>query len=382
MSPKTKPSLEDHFQELSDPRDERYIRHQLLDIIIIAMCAVISGADTWVAVEAFGQAQERWLKERLGLALPHGIPSHDTFGTVFALLEPEGFQRCFMSWIEAVSEVTAGEVIAVDGKTLRGSHDRGRGQGALELVSAWANQTHLVLGQHKVAAESNEITAIPALLELLALKGCLVTLDAQGCQTHMASQIVAQEGDYLLALKENQGQLYRAVADLFAAGRQTNFQHIPYQFHQTFTKDHGRLEWRRCWTIDDPAFIAYLDPEGQWAGLTSVVLVEAERTCNGQTSVEQRYYLSSLPGEPQRLLSATRQHWGIENKLHWVLDVAFDEDHSRVRRGHAPENFARLRHLALNLLKHETTDQRGFQTKRLRAAWDAAYREQVLASLT
>lgn len=369
-----------HFSTITDPRDERYVKHSLVNIITIAICGAICGADDWVAVETFGHAKREWLEKHLDL--PNGIPSHDTFGTVFAYLDPQAFQQSFINWVRAVSEVTEGEIVPIDGKTLRRSHDKGIGKEAIHMVSAWANQSHLVLGQVKVDDKSNEITAIPALLELLALKGCLVTIDAIGCQKEIARQIVDQQADYVLALKENQGKLYQEVVDLFAAGVKTDFEHIPYHFHPDFNKGHGRLEWRRCWTIDDPHFIAYLDPDHTWPALTSVVMVEAQRTLQGQTSTEKRYYISSLPGDPHHLLQATRQHWGIENKLHWVLDVAFREDHSRVRRGHAPENLAVVRHIALNLLKQETSLNCGIHTKRLRAGWDQAYLEQVLASLT
>ncbi|MHC4260517.1 MAG: ISAs1 family transposase [Planctomycetota bacterium] len=373
-------SISAQFGGLEDPRNEKWVRHSLQNIITIAICAAICGAEDWVAVEAFGQAKREWLEKHLDLS--QGIPSHDTFNTVFNHLDPEAFQHSFINWIKVVGQVTEGEVVPIDGKQLRRSHDKGIGQTAIHMVSAWANQANLVLGQVKVDDKSNEITAIPVLLELLALTGCIVTIDAMGCQTEIAQTIVAQQADYVLALKENQGQLYHQVADLFATGLKTDFQHIPYQFHQTFNKGHGRLEWRRCWTIDEPAFIQYLDPQQRWPQLTSVVMIQAERTLADQTSVEYRYYISSLPGDPQHLLQIIRQHWGIENKLHWVLDVAFGEDLCRVRRGYGPQNFAVLRHIALNLLKQEFSDKRGIHNKRLRAGWDEAYLELVLASLT
>jgi predicted transposase YbfD/YdcC len=374
-----KVSLVEHFKELADPRDGRYIWHELSDILLIAVCAAICGADNWVAVEAFGQAKVGWLKESLGLSLPHGIPSHDTFGTVFSLIEPEAFQACFIGWAQAVREVSEGEIVAIDGKTLRRSPDQPNGRAAIAMVSAWANDNHLVLGQRQVAEASNEITAIPALLELLMLKGCIVTIDAIGCQTEIARQIVAQEADYVLALKDNQGKLYQEVVDLFKAGLKTDFQRSPAHFVQTFSYDHGRQERRRCWAIDAPDFIAYLDPQHNWPGLQSVVMVEARRIIGDQVSLETRYFIASLPGDPDRLLAAVRSHWSIENKLHWVLDLAFDEDHARVRQGHAPANFAVIRHIALNLLKQETSDIRGIKTKRLHAALDPAYLEKILS---
>lgn len=372
-------SLISYVSQLEDPRDERYVLHDLTELIVIAICAAISGADTWVAVEAFGQAKADWLKARLKLGLRHGIPSHDTFGTVFGLLEAEAFQACFVEWVQSVAELNPGEIVAIDGKVSRGSHDQGLGKKALTMVSAWANQSHLVLGQVNVAEKSNEITAIPRLLDLLVLKGCIVTLDAMGTQTEIARQIIDQEADYVLALKENQGKLYHETRDLFETALQTDFRHIPGQAHQTFDKNHGRLEHRRCWTINHPDFIAYLNPDQRWPQLRSVVMIEAERICQSKTTVERRFFISSLAGDPQQLLSAVRQHWGIENKLHWVLDVAFGEDQSRIRIGSAAENMSLLRHIALNLLKQETSDRRGIQTKRLRAAWDNAYLEKILS---
>ena len=373
-------SISQHFADLEEPRHEYYISHRLDDLLTIAICAVICGADDWVAVAAFGQAKQEWLRQFL--ALPHGIPSHDTFGRVFARLDPEGFQGCFIEWVQAVSELSEGEIVPIDGKTVRRSYDHRRGQGAIHLVKAWANQAHLALGQVKVDDKSNEITAIPALLELLALQGCIVTLDAMGTQKEIARQIRAKEADYVLALKENQGKLYREVVDLFATARQTDGQDIATQTYAHFNKGHGRLERRQCWTIDDPRFIAYLDPHQQWTDLQSVVMVEAQRTVKEQTSIEPRYYLSSLSGDPQRLLQATRHHWGIENKLHWVLDVAFGEDDCRLRVGHGPQNLALLRQIALNLLHQETSLSCGIQNKRLRAGWDTSYMEQILAALT
>jgi predicted transposase YbfD/YdcC len=371
------PELLAHFHDLDDPRVSPATRHQLLDIVAIAVCAVICGADTWVEVETFGRAKRDWLGTFL--ALPHGIPSHDTFGRVFAALDPDQFERGFRSWVAAVVEVSAGTVVAVDGKTLRRSHDRTQGKAALVLVSAWAEANRLLLGQVAVAPGSNEIPAIPALLQSLALDGSIVTVDAIGCQTAIAAQIVAQEADYVLALKENQETLHEAVAFLFAAGQADGFAGLRHDAHRTIEKNHGRIEVRQVWTIADPAVIAYLDPHGAWPQLRSVAMVVAERRVGEDVSRESRYYLSSLPGDAATVGAAVRAHWGIENRLHWVLDIAFREDESRVRQGHADQNLALLRRLALNLLRHESTAKIGIKAKRLKAGWDHAYLLKILA---
>lgn len=365
------PRLFDHFADLPDPRIQRTRRHELLDIIAIAVCAVICGADSWVEVEVFGRAKEPWL--RRFLALPGGIPSHDTFGRVFARLDPDAFARCFLSWVRSVMQHTDGEVVAIDGKVLRRSHDRGAGQAAMDLVSAWASENRLVLGQVAVDAKSNEIPAVPALLDLLALEGCIVTVDAMHCQTATAQAIIDRGADYVVQLKANQPEAYAAVETFFAEAMRDDWRDVVHQTLVTEDVDHGRLEQRRYWTSTDAALLAYLNADDAWADLASVGMVERTRTHDGQTSHETSYYLSSLDGTVATVARAVRGHWSIENAQHWVLDIAFREDECRVRTGHAAENFAVLRRVALNLLQRDATTRAGVKARRLRAGWDDAF---------
>ncbi len=375
-------SIGAHFAPLTDPRVERVKDHRLVDIVTIALCAVVCGADGWVAVETFGRAKEGWL--RTFLALPHGIPSHDTFGRVFARLDPVEFQRCFLAWVRAVAPQTAGQVVALDGKMLRRSHDRTNGKAALHRESAWASGSGLVLGQLAVDDKSNEITAIPALLRLLDLAGSTVTIDAMGCQTAIAAQIVAQGGDDALALKDTPPALRHEVAGAFAHARATGFADdtpADHDYYETVEQDHGRRETRRYWTIRDPGLVAYLNQGDVWAGLRAIGLVERECQVSETTTVEARHYLLSRAGEAAAFGHAVRSHWGIENQVHWTLDVAFGEDQSRVRTGDGAENLAVLRHFALNLLRQERPAKGGIATKRFRAALDEDYLLTVLAGL-
>jgi predicted transposase YbfD/YdcC len=373
-------SIERHFASLTDPRIERAKEHRLLDIVTITLCAVLCGADDWVAVETFGRAKEAWL--RTFLALPGGIPSHDTFGRVFARLDPAEFRACFLAWVRGVAGPAAAEgVVAIDGKTARRSYDQGQGKAALHLVSAWASASHLVLGQVATEQKSNEITAIPALLRLLALEGCTVTIDALGCQTAIAAQVVEQGADYVLALKDNHPTLLERVRLAFAdarSGRTTAAAELDQA--RTLDKGHGRIEQRHCWALGGPDYLAYLDPSSAWTGLQSVVLIESTRRISDQVSVEPRYYLSSLPPDAAVLGRAIRDHWGIENRLHWVLDVAFREDDSRYRSGHGPENFAIARHVALNLLRG-APGRDSIAKKRFRAALDDRFLRTILDQL-
>ena len=369
-------SVMDHFQDLEDPRIERSKRHGLLDILTIAICAVICGADSWVYVEMFGKSKEEWFRSFLDL--PNGIPSHDTFGDVFSRLDPDRFQECFMEWSQAVAGLLPGEVVSIDGKTVRRSHDKRVGRQAIHLVSAWAAANTLTLGQVKTDQKSNEITAIPRLLELLELNGCIVTIDAMGCQKEIAQGILDRGADYLLAVKENQGRLYQDVRDLFDGAEELGWDGVPYDYATTLNKGHGRIERRECWAISDPSCLGYLSTGGDWPGLCSVVKVVGRRDTDTGITVQPRYYISSLDVSAERLLEAVRAHWSIENSLHWSLDVTFREDQSRVRKDHSPQNMATLRQISHNLLKRETSLKVGIQGKRLQAGWREDYLLKVL----
>ena len=369
-------SLEEHFSNINDPRGPN-VSHQLFDIITIAILGTICGADGWVEIEQFGYQKLNWLSQYL--LLPKGIPSHDTFGRVFALIDPEEFQASFMKWVKALRKVTQGQVIGIDGKQMRGSHDRSQGKRAIYMVSAWAEQNHLVLGQRKVAEKSNEITAIPELLRLLAIKGCIVTIDAIGTQTKIAKQIIAAEADYLLAVKQNQGHLYRDLEMLFSYDQQQGFQDAPYDYDKEVKKGHGRIDVRECWATSDPEYLDSVRQTQKWANLRSIIMIVRPRIIDDEETIKVRFFISSLQANAKRFLKATRQHWGIENGLHWVLDIAFNEDRSRVRKDHAPANLAVLRHMAVNLLKQETSAKGGIKAKRLQAGWNEDYLLKVLA---
>jgi len=369
------PTIENHFGNVTDPRVDRTKLHLLIDILVIAICAVIAGADTWEDIADFGQAKLEWFQTFL--ELPNGIPSHDTFNRVFARLDPQQFQASFLSWMKAVSATLEVQVIAIDGKVLRRSHDRGIGKAAIDMVSALATANRLVLGQVKVDDKSNEITAIPQLLQALEVSGCIVTIDAIGCQTEIAERIVAQDADYVLSLKENQGNLYEDVELLFQDLEKSEYRAYSFDYDKTVNKNHGRIEIRECWTISDPAVLKHLRGYENWKKLTTVSRIRSQRQIGDEKSCEDRYHIASTSGA-KRMLQAVRSHWGIENELHWTLDIAFDEDHCRVRKDHGPENFALLRHIALNLLKQEKTLKRGIKGKRLQAAWNPDYLLKVL----
>ena len=365
----------EHFAKLVDPRADNK-RHLLMDMIIVAICAAICGAEGWEDVELFGRSKQSWFKTFL--KLPHGIPSHDTFGRVFAVLDAQQFQACFMEWVQALNQSTKGQIVPIDGKQLRRSHDKSLGKKAIYMVSAWAAENRVVLGQRKVDDKSNEITAIPELLDILDVSGCIVTTDAIGCQTEIAAKIIEQEADYVLALKENQKHLYEAVLGLFAYPAEMAWVDIDY--HKTINKGHGRLEIRECWTTSDTDYLHYIGALSDWSGLKSIAMVKAERRTNDVKSIKYRLFISSLASDAQQILSAVRTHWEIENKIHWVLDVVFREDDCRIRKGNGAQNFAVLRHIALNLLRQENSAKDSIRAKRLKAGWDHDYLLKVLFS--
>ncbi len=357
-------SIKDCFSGITEPRGSNK-RHQLMDILTIALCAVICGADTWEEMEEFGQAKHEWFTTFLDL--PHDIPSPDTFARVFASLDPAEFREAFARWTEAVKGH-----IAIDGKTVR--HSYGDGTSPIHMVSAWAQENRMVLGQVKTYEKSNEITAIPELLQVLALVGCIVTIDAMGCQKAIAGKIIDKGADYVLGLKGNQGNLHADVKLFFQDCLASGFHDVDYNYYETVDGDHGRIETRRYWATSD---IEWLSDKPLWKNLRTIVMVERERNLDGEVSVETGYYISSLGNEIKQLASAIRGHWGIENSIHWVLDIAFREDESRIRKDHAPENFAVLRHMALNLMRKETS-VKSIKRKRLRAGWDNEYLVDIL----
>lgn len=367
-------ALMDKFSTLVDPRIERTKKHSMTDILVISICGFICGIDNWVELEEFGEVKKDWFEEFL--ELPNGIPSHDTFGRFYAALDPEEFSRCFTRWVQAIGEVTEGEVVAVDGKTLRRSFDRASSKAAIHMVSAWASKTGLVLGQVKTDEESNEIPAIPRLLEILRLEGCIVTVDAIGAQKEVVKAIVDKGADYVISLKKNQPTLHEKAEDFFKEALEERFETVPHKYAESVENDHGRLERRRYWVTSK---MDWFREREEWAGLTSVGMVESTREADGKTSREVRYFISSLPGDnAEKFAGAVRSHWSVENNLHWVLDVAFDEDRSRVRKDNAPQNMAMLRHVALNLLKADTSTKVGIKTRRKMAGWSNEYLAHLL----
>jgi predicted transposase YbfD/YdcC len=372
---KPKITIADHFAVIEDPRIDRTKRHNLIDIMTIAVCAVICGADGWTAIETYGCAKYEWLKTFL--ELPNGIPSHDTFARVFAQINPQQFQECFLNWMKSIHQITNGEVIALDGKTLRGSYDKSSEQSAIVMVSAWATTNRLVLGQVKVDEKSNEITAIPELLKVLELSGCIVTIDAIGCQKEIVKLITQQNADYVITLKKNQSNLYGEVEKLFQSAIGTGFEGIEYSGYQTEEVGHGRHEIRNYLMLS--GIQQQLDPDLVWSKFKSVGLVESVRKVDDKTTIETRYFISSLEENAEQFANSVRSHWGIENSLHWVLDVALREDDCRIRKDNAPQNFAVLRQIAVNLLSQEKRVKRGIKNKQFLAAMDNNYLTRLLA---
>jgi predicted transposase YbfD/YdcC len=373
MMPANDPAaFQEHFKDLNDPRVERTRKHPLINIVFIAVCGVLSGANSFAAIEEFGLDRRAWFARFLDLA--NGVPSDDTFARVLARLDPGAFEKCLLSWVQAVQEVTDHRLIAIDGKTLRGSYDRRGGKAAIHMVSAWASENKLSLGQVVVDEKSNEITAIPELLRLLDVSGALVTIDAMGCQKEIADSIREGKGDYVLAVKQNQPNLYEQVEEAIGAGLEQDASDLDE--HQTVEVGHGRQETRTYVVFPAPEAV---DPDGAWRDLSAVGMAITESTdTQGRCRPEVRYYILSVLLSAKRFADAVRGHWGIENNLHWQLDVSFREDQCRVRTDHAPANLSVIRRFALTLLKRETSCRRGIETKRLKCAASDEYREKAL----
>jgi len=364
----------DHFSKLDDPRLERNKLHSLLDIIVLTICAISSGSDGWEAIEDFGREKEDWLRRYI--PLHNGIPSHDCIAYTLGKVSPVGFRDCFISWVNAVKAHTGGEVIAIDGKTARGSKDRKNNRNPLHMVSAWACSNRLVLAQEATEEKSNEITAIPKLLSILELKGCIVTIDAMGCQRSIAAQIIDQEADYVLGLKGNQGILHGDVEDFFKVAKAENFRGIGHDYFEEADKDHGRFEVRRYWITDH---LSTLSTASDWKGLRSIGMVERECWQGENKTVEKRFFINSISSDAKLFSKAVRGHWGIENPLHWRLDVIFGDDASRIRKGNGPAIMTSIRHLCLNLFEREPSSLSMAKKKR-KAAWNDDYRAKVLFS--
>jgi predicted transposase YbfD/YdcC len=372
MPKKKSAKIQDHFAELTDPR-VRKVTYPLINVVVIAVCAVICGADDFVAIAEFGRKKREWLARFLDLE--KGIPSHDRFNAILGAIKPAEFEKCLLSWITALHEITAGQVIAIDGKTLRRSFDTASSKTAIHMVSAWATANHISLGQVVVDTKSNEITAIPKLLEILALSKSLVTIDAMGCQTTIARDIVEAGGDYVLAVKGNQPTLHQGIVDFFDDHWKDDFARTKVHRYVTAEKGHGREEIRSYFLCPVPQD---LPDRSRWAELRAIGMAMSNTQRGGKDCTEIRYYILSKYLSGRRFAGAVRDHWSIENRLHWQLDVTFQEDQCRLRKGHADTNFSILRRTALSLLKNNSTLKVGIKNKRLTAAWDETYLEEVL----
>jgi len=372
----TNQNLIDCFSKIDDPRIERSKRHQLIDIFVIAICAVICGAKGWEDMETFGKAKYEWLKTFL--ELPNGIPGDDTYRRIFARISSNEFRNSFFEWIESISKITDGDIVPIDGKTLRHSDDKAIGKNAIHMVSAWSTQNQMVLGQIKTEDKSNEIKAIPKLLNLLDIAGCIVTIDAMGCQKDITKKIIEKRADYVIALKGNQGSLLEDVSLFLDAAKNNKFADIEHDFYQTTEKGHGRIETRKYWITNQINWLNERHPT--WTNLKAIGLVESTRKIGNKISTELRYYIASINPNAKIFAKAVRNHWGIENSLHWVLDIAFREDECSIRTDNAPQNFAVLRHIALNLLKNEISFKRGLRAKGFRASMDNKYLDKILFS--
>jgi predicted transposase YbfD/YdcC len=372
-----KKGLIECFETLPDPRVERTKRYPLIEVILLIIAGTVSGCDGWKSLKDFGEAKLDWLRKFL--PYKEGIPVDDTLARVMRKLETKAFQACFMEWIQSVSDVTSGDIIAIDGKTLRRSHDRQAGVPAIHMVSAWSSENGLVLGQEKTAEKSNEITAIPQLLDVLEIKGCIITIDAMGCQTAIAEKIIQKKADYILALKGNQGNLHIEVTDFFETALAADFKHVQHDYFEEHDAGHGRIEYRQCWAITPCA--DSFPPFKKWPDLKSLIMIKSRREFKDGLTKETedtRFYIASIEPNSKKSLNAVRQHWGIENQLHWTLDMTFKEDESRIRAEAAPENFAIMRHIALNLIKNDTSRKASVKRKRFMVTLEDDFRETII----
>ena len=372
MLTKTSARIHDHFAELTDPRRGEPV-YPLINIVVIAICAVVSGSDDFVAIAKYGRTKREWLSQFLDLE--NGIPSHDRFNAILAALKPAEFEKCLLSWITSLHEITGGQIVAIDGKTLRRSYDKANGKAAIHMVSAWATANNISLGQVVTDEKSNEITAIPKLLEMLEIAGSLVTIDAMGCQTEIARQIIAEGADFCLAVKGNQPTLHEGLINYFNDQLEDDFAEVKSRHYETHEKGHGREEHRYYFICPVPED---LPDRGRWPNLKAIGIAISNTVRNGKDCHEVRYYILSKYISARRFADAVRSHWSIENRLHWQLDVTFQEDQCRVRKGHADANFSILRRTALSLLKNESTEKVGVANKRLIAGWSDTYLAKVV----
>jgi len=369
-------SIEGHFSVIRDPRQQSKIDYELLDILFLCVVAMICGAEAWNDIELVGNARLAWFQSK-GFLLS-GVPISDTIARIISRLNPEEFQRCFINWMASASKATEGRIIPIDGKRLRGSYDNKKGLSAIHIVSAFAAENGVVLGQIKTSEKSNEITAIPALIDLLDIKGCIVTIDAMGCQEEIAEKIISKKSDYVLAVKDNQKKLHDEIMDFFDCAKQHDFKHVSYDYFEETGKGHGRVETRRSWISN---CLDTIEKTEKWAGIKTIGMVESERYINGVTTIERRHYIASIKQNAEIFAHAVRAHWAIENKLHWVLDVTFKEDASRVRKDNGAENLGIVRHIALNILRQDKNSKISVKSRRYKATLEPEYANKILDGL-
>lgn len=369
-------SIIDHFSSIQDPRQQSKIDYELLDILFLCVVAMVCGAEAWHDIELVGKARLSWFQSK-GFLLT-GVPISDTIARIISRLNPDEFRSCFIQWMASASSATQGQIVPIDGKRLRGSYDNKKGNSAIHMVSAFAAENGVVLGQIKTEAKSNEITAIPALLDLLDIKGCIVTIDAMGCQVDIAAKITDKKADYVLAVKDNQKNLSDEITDFFDCAKRHDFKGVSHDYFDEVSKGHGRVETRKYWISD---CLDTLDNPEKWAGIKAIGMVESERYIKGITTIDRRYYIATLEKNAVAFAHAIRSHWGIENKLHWVLDVTFKEDSSRVRKDNGAENLAIVRHITLNIFRQDKTSKESIKGRRYMAALDSNFADKVLDGL-